>query len=149
MEEFKQKHSGATQFGILWTLFFSFLEFLLGLYSIVFIFIYYTPEVLALGIALILFSFMSLFFVLNFNRGTTKDYVLVGLISLLPSLFIGGLFILFDGKRSIKQFYSQSDKTQISQSLEYKLKEIENLFERRIITKEEYDLKRKDIISSY
>jgi hypothetical protein len=150
MEMKTSKHSGATLFGIYWTLFFSFLEFLLGLYLIIHVsFIYYLPEGLALGIPLVLFSFLALFFGLNFNRGRIKDYVLVGLISLLPSLFIGGLFILFDGNRSIKLFYAYSDKIQPPDSLEYKLKEIGSLLERGVISKEEYDLKRSQIISKF
>jgi hypothetical protein len=148
MKEYTRKHSGATLFGIYWTLFFSFLQFLLGLYFIIYVFYYYSAEALALGIPLVLFSFLALFFGLKFYKGKTRDYVLVGLVSLISS-FIGGLFILFDGKRSVKQFYAQSDEIKTHDNLEYKLKEIEGLRQRGIISKEEYDAKRSQIISQY
>jgi hypothetical protein len=81
---------------------------------------------------------------LNFE---TKNYILVGLISFFPSLLFGGLFVLLDGKRSIK--HSQLHAKRHLLGLEEKLKTLESLLERRVITKEEYDLKRKDIIIKF
>jgi hypothetical protein len=100
-------------------------------------------------IGLTLIPFLSMLFSINLYLGKTKDYILVGFISLIPSLAIGGIFIIIDGKRSMKQFYAQSVRVQTHDSLEYKLKEIENLRQRGIISKEEYDLKRSQIISKY
>ena len=149
-----QNHSGLTLFGIYWTLFFSFIELILGLFFIIFIIpnqidADFVPRVMLLIIGLTLIPFLSMLFSINLYLGKIKDYILVGFISLIPSLAIGGIFIIIDGKRSMKQFYAQSVRVQTHDSLEYKLKEIENLRQRGIISKEEYDLKRSQIISKY
>ena len=149
-----QNHSGLTLFGIYWTLFFSFIELILGLFFIIFIIPNqidsdFVPGVTLLISGLTLIPFLSMLFSINLYLGKIKDYILVGFISLIPSLAIGGIFIIIDGKRSMKQFYAQSVRVQTHDSLEYKLKEIENLRQRGIISKEEYDLKRSQIISKY
>ncbi len=150
MKEYIGKHSGATLFGIYWTLFFSFLELFFGLSYVIYIFnIYSLSSDLAISIVITLIPLGILFLVINFKRGRIKDYILVGFLFLIPSLFIGGLFILFDGNRSVKQFYVKSDDVQTHNSLEYKLKEIEGLRQRGVISKEEYDAKRNQIISKY
>jgi hypothetical protein len=152
----RPKHTGLTLIGVYLSNFFNFVFLFFGTYGLIneiyYLFFYsygyYDPysEILAI----LFFYFLFNLFLLNkFSRFKNLNYTLVGLMNFVPSLIIGGLFILIDGNRSIKTALPSSSSNGINFSLESKLKEIDNLFERRIITKEEYDLKRKDIISRY
>jgi len=166
----KPKHSGLTLIGIYLSFFFNvffiilgFYFFMGGVYSLIVNadfssittddygreYFIISATYLIIGFLIILWGFYNIFFLNNFTRFKNSSYILLGLITLIPSLIIGGLFILIDGNRSIQSALVNSSNIQNNSPLEIKLKEIENLFQRRIITKDEYDLKRKDIISSY
>ena len=153
----RRKHSGLALIGIYLSFFFN---FVLLIYTTAGT-IYLVFDALVYGIEyfyydyFLLFSTLTVFGIINIvllrhlEYFKNMNYVLIGLITLIPSLIIGGLFILIDGNRSIQSALFNSSNIQNNSPLEIKLKEIDNLFERRIITKEEYDLKRKDIISRY
>ena len=151
--ENRPKHTGLTMLGIYFSFLFSFGFLIWSFYFIIAPLYPYGFSVNVLpfqliGVFIFIWIFSSLFFVYHFSTFKEKNYLLVALISFVPSLLLGGLLILIDGKRSLNETLHNTNKASRF-SLELQLKEIDNLFELRIITKEEYDLKRKDIISRY
>jgi surface polysaccharide O-acyltransferase-like enzyme len=148
----KLRHTGLTLFGIYWNIFTSAAFFVFGVFVLSWTFfrgIEFLDAIITL-IGVLSFFIGTITFYMNINllNFKTKDYFLVGVVSLIPSFLIGGLIILIGGKNSIRYYIIQKQKIETS-DLEEKLKTLESLLERRVITKEEYDLKRKDIIIKF
>lgn len=89
-----------------------------------------------------LFYLATLILTILYHVDRIKNYILVGIFGIFVSL-VGGIFIL------VGQNQGNSESTQKPvPSLEEKLRKIEILYEKAILTKEEYDFKRKQIIES-
>lgn len=144
-----QKHNNYTTVGLIITyitvlLKFAILYFILAIdyfehYPIFFIF----HE--SLVIPYMFISLVFLMFTVAFDAHKIKSFFAIGLINILFFSFLGGIFILLGG--SIKN--TPQPAINNFNSLEKKLKYIEELYEKGILSKEEYDAKRKNIIEKY
>jgi surface polysaccharide O-acyltransferase-like enzyme len=148
----KLRHTGLTLFGIYWNIFTSAAFFVFGVFVLSWTFFrgieFLDATISLIGVLSFFIGTITFYMNINLLNFKTKDYFLVGVVSLIPSFLIGGLIILIGGKNSIRYYIIQKHKIETS-DLEEKLKTLESLLERRVITKEEYDLKRKDIIIKF
>ncbi len=99
------------------------------------------------SIILVIIHLFFLGLTVAFHRNKIKSYIIIGVITLLLSSVIGGIFILIGGYLQNKddpELNTQNDFI----SIETKLKNLEKLFENGTITKDEYELKRKEIIDT-
>lgn len=98
-------------------------------------------EVLAL-----LLSITTLTLTILYHINKIQNYILVGIFGILVSV-IGGIFILI-GQSNVKKANPIESENNIG-DLEYQLRKLDNIFEKGVLTKEEYDMKRKSIIEKY
>lgn len=146
-----QKHNNYTIAGLIITYMTIFLNFgviylllTLGFFNQFFI-IVEIPIFLILILIYIFFSLFFLIFAIAFHTNKIKSFIIIGIIDLFFFSSIGGILILIGG-------YIQSNKNDAKNSLnelEEKLKNLEELLEKGILSKEEYDAKRKNIIEKY
>jgi len=93
----------------------------------------------------IVFFAIFMIFLILFHKRKIKSYILIGIMNLLFFNPLGGILILVGESISL----NNKTKSNTFDNLEVKLKNLENLFEKNIITKDEYETKRKEIINRY
>lgn len=98
----------------------------------------------ALGITIIVFD---IYFLIKNNDEDFKWYKILMLLFFWPLLIV--YIIQVFRKQDSKKIYKIQNIENIELSLKEKLKEIENLYDKKIITKEEYDSKRKKLLDKY
>ena len=98
----------------------------------------------ALDMFIILIYVTSLVLTILYQLNIIRNYILVGILGIFTGLFIGGIFILLGNEKKKETILPKKVN-----SLESKLIEIQKLHEKGILSKEEYEEKRKDIITKY
>lgn len=109
---------------------------------------FFTPEFLLVYITI---HVIFLILVIAYHRHKIKSFVFIGILNTLFFSPLGGIFILIGGAMQTKETQKLETEPQIQNdfiSIETKLKNLEKLFENGTITKDEYELKRKEIIDT-
>ncbi|MFU8793564.1 MAG: SHOCT domain-containing protein [Acholeplasmataceae bacterium] len=100
----------------------------------------------------IFFIFLTLFLIFIiimtslYHVNKITNYVLIGILGIFGSV-LGGIFILVGQPKSGGSQSSANDRNDLS-NLEYRLRQLETLLVKGVITKDEYDRKRQSIINN-
>jgi hypothetical protein len=98
----------------------------------------------------ILFSLFLIFVVIMtilYHMNRITNYVLIGVLGIFGSV-IGGIFILVGQPKSESSQSTVDDRNDIG-NLEYRLRQLDTLLTKGVISKEEYDRKRQSIIDDH
>lgn len=95
-------------------------------------------------VLLCLLGIVTLIITILYHLNKITNYLIVGILGIFVSL-IGGIFILVAMSENEKE--ETIEKNDLT-NLEYKLRQLDTLLTKGVLTKEEYDLKRKSIIES-
>lgn len=94
---------------------------------------------------LLIIASSALILTILYHTNKIENYVFIGIIGILISL-IGGIFILAGNSNNSK--VSTNEENELL-NLEYKLRQLDILLKKGVLTKEEYDIKRQSIINKY
>lgn len=97
-----------------------------------------------LDVLVILIYITSLVLTILYHLNIIRNSILVGVLGIFTGIFIGGIFILVANNKKEEILLPNQNN-----SLESKLIQIQKLHEKGILSKEEYEDKRKDIISKF
>ena len=86
---------------------------------------------------------LTLVLTILYHTNKITNYVLIGIFGILISI-IGGIFILVGQPKTVNNTKPIEDDN--LSSLEYKLRQLDTLLIKGVLTKEEYDSKRQSII---
>lgn len=122
-----------------------------GFWALLFLFagIQWMAEGYTEGIFFIFPSLFLLFVIIMtilYHVNKVTNYVLIGILGIFGSV-LGGIFILVGQPRSESSISNTNDQNDLS-NLEYKLRQLETLLIKGVITKDEYDKKRQSIINN-
>lgn len=142
----RKKHSGLVIAGLI-------LVYIFGS-SLAGLFIYAGLDLLIYGYAegiisalISLFALSAVVLAALYHANKIDNYVLVGIFGILVSI-IGGIFILA-GQPNEQDREQKNDFHDDLTALEYKLRQLDTLLTKGVLSKEEYDAKRKTIIENY
>ena len=94
---------------------------------------------------LLILGVITLVLTILYHTNKITNYILIGIMGILISI-IGGIFILVGQPKTMNDNKS-TDEDDLS-NLEYKLRQLDTLLTKGVLTKEEYDSKRKSIIDN-
>ena len=91
-----------------------------------------------------MFYLLAIILTIMYHSNKITNYVGIGVLGIFVSL-LGGIFILV-GRPKTRQIYWRISNTEKQNTTEGKLRQLDNLRAKGIITQEEYDKKRQSII---
>ena len=94
---------------------------------------------------LLILSVVTLVLTILYHTNKIRNYILIGVMGILISV-IGGIFILVDQPKTINNAKTSRDDD--LSNLEYKLRQLDTLLTKGVLTKEEYNSKRQSIINN-
>ncbi|MCF7924624.1 MAG: hypothetical protein K9L64_05960 [Candidatus Izimaplasma sp.] len=94
---------------------------------------------------LLILSVVTLVLTILYHTNKITNYILIGILGILISV-IGGIFILVDQPKTINN--TKTVEEDDLSNLEYKLRQLDTLLTKGVLTKEEYNSKRKSIINN-
>jgi len=94
---------------------------------------------------LLILSVITLVLSILYHTNKITNYILIGIMGILISI-IGGIFVLVGQPKTVNS--TKSIEEDNLSSLEYKLRQLDTLLTKGILTKDEYDSKRQSIINN-